>query len=225
MKKILYTLLVVLFGFSFVGLSAQDMAPEDDASKEPAVMGAFSNSFLKNGIFNLEYNVSLPLGEFKDFVSTPGYRGWNFELKKVLTDNWTVGGSLGWYAFYEHFDRNTYEFESGAITSEVWDYFYSVPIKAVVQYYFMPEAYVQPFIGLSMGVNYNEKERDIGYLFLQTQTWDFTMTPEVGVIIPFGADAFWGAVIKGRYNHIFYNHDNMKAVQFMDFTIGLAYSY
>jgi len=203
----------------------QDIALEPDAAAEPAIVGATNNTFLKHAIFSMEYTISFPMGDFNDYISTVGARGFNFELKQVLNDRWSVGGSAGWYAFKEHYDRSTYEFDQGALTTEIWNYFYSIPLKAVGHFYLAPSSFVQPFIGMSLGVTYNEMESDIGFLNVLETSWDFTFTPEVGVIVPFGSGAEWGGMLKCRYNHIVYNHNDFSAIQHIDLTFGLVYSY
>lgn len=227
MKRILTAALIIA---SFFSLMAQDLSvPETDLSKnmmvesrEPA---AINNRFLERGLFSIEYNASFPLGEFSDFISKPGYRGWSFELKGVINDNLAIGGSVGWYAFYEDFERDTYLFDGGSLTSSVFNYYYSVPLRVVAHYYFLPDAFIQPFAGLSIGTNYNEKRREIGFYLFEEKKWNFGLTPEAGVIIPFGDMAEWGAQIKGRFNYLTYNDYEQDNTMFFDISIGLVYSY
>ncbi len=225
------TILTATFIFALVfSLTAQDISvPETDLSKsmmvesrEPA---AINNRFLERGLFSIEYNASFPVGEFSDFISEPGYRGWHFELKGVINDNLAIGGSVGWYAFYEEFDRDTYLFDGGSLTSSIFNYYYSVPLRVVAHYYFLPDAFIQPFAGLSIGTSYNEKRREIGFYVFEEKKWNFGLTPEVGAIIPFGDMAEWGAQIKGRFNYLTYNDNEQDNTMFIDISIGLVYSY
>ena len=253
MKKILATTIAILVAFAGT-ITAQDLALLDDGMEislaepthidgmdislaeptindglmsvpEAPIIGAVTNTFLSRGLVSFEYNMSFPIGEFNDFISGIGFRGFHFEYKAVLDDNWTIGGSIGWYGFYEKIPRDTYEFEQGALTTTIFRYFYSLPLKVVAQYYFAPSAFVQPFVGLSLGVSYNEVRQEIGFYVVEDRPWTFIMTPEVGVLIPFGSTAQWGAVIKGRYNHNFYKTEFFNSVQTIDATIGLVYSY
>jgi outer membrane protein len=199
MKKIFSIVLIIGLAATF-STRAQDAAIEPDLSINPGEPAATSNTFLTRGLFSIEYNVSFPMGDFNDYISTIGHRGWHFELKGVINDNFAVGGSLGWYAFYEKLDRDTYQIEGGALTSTIFNYYYAVPLQAVGHYYFTPDAFIQPFIGLGIGTTYSEKRREIGFYVVEERVWDFSVTPEAGVIIPFGMGSEWGALIKGRYN-------------------------
>lgn len=227
MKKISIFLLAALVQIGLIS-GAQDLSVEEDLMLDPAptMAGALNNSYLNRGLLSFEYNISFPMGEFSDdFISKVGFRGGHLELKGMINDYLSVGGSIGWYGFFEKYPRSTYEFDEGAITTTVLNYYYSLPLKAVAHYYVIPSAFVQPFIGLSLGVTYNELQREIGIYYLEDKAWDFTLTPELGVLIPFGNEAEWGAVIKGRYNHVFYNGDDLGNIQTVDLTIGLVYAY
>lgn len=227
MKKLI---IIVLIFTGMGSLMAQDIElPETITGNglmlEPREPAATGNTFLLRGLFSIEYNASFPIGGFSDFISEIGYRGWNFELKGVINDNLAVGGSVGWYAFYEEYGRSTYNFENGSLTSSIFNYYYTIPLRAVAHYYFLPDAFVQPFAGLSIGTNYSEKRREVGFLVLEEKKWNFGVTPEVGVIIPFGDLAEWGAQIKGRYNFVTFNDVEIDNVMFFDISVGLIYSY
>ncbi len=229
MKKILITAIAILMTL-ITSVNAQDMMVQDELIIEPEaseapIIGAVTNTFLRRGLVSFEYNMSFPVGDLKDFISSMGFRGFHFEYKAVLDDNWTIGGSIGWYGWYEKLDRATYDFEGGALTTTIFRYFYTLPLKVVSQYYFLPDAFIQPFVGLSAGVSYCEIRQEIGFLVITDKPWNFTVTPEVGVLIPFGSTSSWGAVIKGRYNFMVYNKNNFNSVQYIDATFGLVYSY
>jgi outer membrane protein len=228
MKKIFIIFAAALFSINFA--SAQDIeVPETDLEQglmiEPREPAALSNTFLNRGLFSIEYNLSFPVGDLSDFISTIGYRGWNFELKGVINDNLAVGGSFGWYGFQESFDRDTYFFDAGSLTTSIYNYYYTIPLRVVAHYYFLPDSKVQPFAGLSIGTNYSEKRSEIGFLVIEDKAWDFGLTPEIGAIIPFGEMSMWGAQIKGRYNFLTYKDRDIDNIMFIDVSIGLVYSY
>jgi len=220
---------IALF-IAITGIKAQDAADDLDLfsgglTLEPREPAALTSTFLQRGLFSFNYNLSFPMGDFNDFISSIGYRGWNFELYGVINDNLAVGGSVGWYAFNEKFDRSTYYFDNGALTSEVYNYFYSIPLKVVAHYYFAPDAFVQPFAGLGLGTTYSEKRREIGFYYVDSKLWNFIVSPEVGVIVPFGDMSEWGARILGRYNFITFKDQEVNNIMFFDLQIGLIYSY
>lgn len=228
MKKTIIIFAAALFSISIT--SAQDIeVPELNLEQglmvEPGEPAALSNTFLSRGLFSIEYNLSFPMGDLSDFISKMGYRGWNFELKGVVNDNLSVGGSFGWYGFSETFDRDTYFFEGGSLTTSIFNYYYSIPLRAVAHYYFLPDAFIQPFAGVSIGTNYSEKRREVGFLVIEEKAWDFGITPEVGAIIPFGEMAMWGAQIKARYNFLTYKDRDIDNIMFFDVSFGLVYSY
>ena len=207
MNKIIITALMSLMLFSANGYSQQ------------------TSQFIKNSILGINYNLSFETGSLAKFIPDMGYRGWDIELKAMVTDNIAVGGNIGWYAFYKKYPRQTYYFDQGALTSTIFNYLYSVPIRAVVTYYPIPTAFVQPFIGLQAGMYYNEKRTEIGFYAYETKTWNFGFAPEIGVIVPFGKYSQWGFNVKGKYNYQFYTKDNFENLSWFDLSFGLSFSY
>ena len=57
----------------------------------------------------------------------------------------------------------------------------AAPILFVGDYYFSPEEKFSPFVGLGIGVTYNEINTEMGQYYVDTDTWQFSLAPEVGV--------------------------------------------
>ncbi len=181
--------------------------------------------FFRKNLLGMNYSLSFPVSDFHDFIQDMGYRGWDVELKTFVTDNIAVGGGLGWYAFYQKYPRDTYEFENGALTTTVFAYHYSVPMRAVVDYYFLPNSFVHPWIGLNINLYYNDRELQVGYYLISDESWNFGLTPEVGILVPFGRNVDWGAHVKGKYNYQFYNRERFNNLSWFDVTFGLSYTF
>ena len=196
-------------------LFSQDMTYEDRSS----------NYYLQRSIFSFNYNLSFPLSDLHDWIPTTGVAGFDAEFKSLLTDNIALGGMIGYAGFYKKYDRDTYEFENGALTSAVFKYYYTVPIRIVADYFISPGSFVQPFIGLSTGVNYNERRLEVGFYALEDKSWNFVVAPEAGLIIPFGRFSEWGFSLKARYNYQVYSRDNFSGLQYLDVALGFSYSY
>jgi hypothetical protein len=228
MKKT--TLISLIFIFFAVWASrAQEHAENyDDLSDVAALPVGESTGFLAKSLFSGNYNLSFPAGNYSDFISKMGYRSFDAEYKVFVTNNVALGGNIGWYGFYEKYERDTYEFENGAITSTIFNYLYSIPLRFKVEYYPIPNKFIQPFIGLHVGTHYNERTTQVGFISLKDESWNFSLAPEVGVIIPFGELADWGFMIKGKYNYQVYDRDvflDFSNLSWFDLSFGLTYSY
>ena len=98
-------------------------------------------------------------------------------------------------------------------------------MQALADWFFNPKGFVQPFAGLGIGVNYNERRTEIGFYALEDNSWNFSVSPEAGVIVPFGKYSAWGFSAKARYNYQVYNRDRFNGMQYLDLSFGLSYSY
>jgi len=53
------------------------------------------------GVWNFDWNMGFPMGDTKDFIGQPTFRGFSIEGRSYVTENITVGGIAGWSVFYE----------------------------------------------------------------------------------------------------------------------------
>ena len=100
------------------------------------------------------------------------------ELKGTVAHGLFVGGMIGYQSYYKKYPRDTYYFDKGALTSTIFKYYYTVPIRVVADYFLNPDGFVQPFVGLSTGVNYNERRLEVGFYSFEDKSWNFVVAPE-----------------------------------------------
>jgi hypothetical protein len=210
MKKIYITIILAVFTlFSF---------SQDEYINKP------------DGFISMGWAPSWGTGNLGDFVSDGSYRGFFFEGKKFVTDNFAVGGTFGWSGFYEIKDRETLDFDdvssvkaSGAITGNLSNYYYNFPILVSFSYYPTPEYFIKPYISLYTGTVYNRLESYLGTYGLYDETWQFQVAPEIGAFIPFGKDAEFGFHIAGRYNYITYQKYRFNGIQYFQLNVGVSW--
>jgi hypothetical protein len=204
MKKIYIILVITLISFN-------TFSQDDEYINAP------------DGFFSLNFNPSFPTGTLYENISESSFRGFMFEGKRFLNKNLAIGGSLSWTGFYELKDRQTYEFDNGAITGNVANYYYNFPILLNASYYFIPESIIKPYVGINAGTVYNKLEKYVGTLYLSDITWQFHIAPELGVFVPFGKNAQAGIQIAGRYNYITYQKYKYNGIQYFQLSVGLAW--
>jgi len=120
------------------------------------------NLYLQKSQMTFSYQMGFPTSDLKDFIPENDFLGWDYEMKTMVTHNLAVGGHIGYQGFYKKYPRATYEFPQGAITTTIFKYYYTLPLQAIATWYFMPEGMVQPFVGMNLGINYNERRGEIG---------------------------------------------------------------
>jgi hypothetical protein len=188
------------------------------------------NQYLQHSQMSFSYQMAFPSADLKEFIPENDYLGWDFEMKAMVTHNLALGGHIGYQGFYKKYPRDTYEFPQGAITTTVFKYYYTIPMQLVATWYFIPEGMIQPFIGMNVGVNYNERRGEIGLYVVEDNSWNFSFAPEAGVIVPFGHYSQWGLNVRGKYNYNVYSRtDNIgqefNQLAYWNLMIGLTYTW
>lgn len=57
--------------------------------------------FLKAQMLNLNYQISLPMNQVKDFTDKASFRGFDIEYHQFLGDQFSIGAAIGWDVFYK----------------------------------------------------------------------------------------------------------------------------
>lgn len=55
--------------------------------------------FLKAQMLNLNYQISLPMNQVKDFTDKASFRGFDIEYHQFLGDQFSIGSAIGWMSF------------------------------------------------------------------------------------------------------------------------------
>jgi outer membrane protein W len=149
----------------------------------------------------VNYAISVPLGDTRDFISNTSFRGFSFEFGRFFTKEISLGFLFAWSVYHESFPRDTYELENLTLTGNLYRYINAFPLMAVGRYYFIPEARVRPYLGLASGTYVINKVTDLGVHRFEHKNWHFGMAPEAGLIIGIGTEAHMN--MSARYNHAF----------------------
>lgn len=183
MKKIL---LILAIAFSSVNLLK--------------AQGYGYDSYMKQ-IYSINYQMSLPLGDSKDFISKMSFEGVNINWAYFVTHNLTVGLDLTYNNYSEKFSQRVYRpNDYTAMNAAQYRYTQAFPIKAQVKYFFNPDGFVKGYAGLGIGAMSAGEHIIIQDIDAWNNSWGFLLAPEVGAMIPFGESANYGANITCGYN-------------------------
>ena len=83
------------------------------------VFGLGVGSRAQAQMLNLNYQMSLPLGDQHDFISKMSFRGFSMDYHYFLSERLAVGASLGWNTLYKHLDYATGHFTMNGETVSV----------------------------------------------------------------------------------------------------------
>jgi len=211
MKK----LFLVLTLISVLGFSQSVKAQEPDAT------GFIKTYAQPGGMLSFEWIIGVPVGTMSsDFISSTSTRGFNAEYRYLFNSPISVGGGLSWQGFSEKYDRDTYEFDGGAITSTRFNYLYTFPLYVNFHYYPVKSNYIFPFVGVNIGGVHVDKQDQIGRYYIQTKEWEFMVAPEIGALIKFDPYSSFGISVKVRYNYILYNVGKFNDLSQLNFYVG-----
>jgi outer membrane protein W len=149
----------------------------------------------------VNYGISIPLGDTRDFITNTTFRGFSFEFGRFFTEEISVGFLFAWSVFNESFPRDTYEFEDVTLTGNLYRYVNAFPLMGIGRYYFNPDSKFRPYLGLASGAYVINRVSDFGVHRYENKNWHFGLAPEVGLIIGIGEEASFN--LGARYNHAF----------------------
>jgi len=142
--------------------------------------------------FGLSYDARVPLGSFRDFVSDPGWQGFQGSLDYFPIDAVSVGVAVQYELFRQDFPTQTMQIPNGAITSEVFRHAAVWSIFPVARAYLLPRAVVRPYLALGVGpvdVIHNAQASDV---VVSNDRWALMVQPSAGVFYRIGPNPPYG---------------------------------
>lgn len=174
---------------------------------------------MAQSIFSITWDTSLGTGETGDYISKFSARGVTFfEFRSFVSDNISVGGSIGWHVLFEK-ESGTFTDNNQTATGTQLRYLNSFPIMASSHYYFGDDGSIAPYIGLGLGAYSVEQRTDMGLFSSIKDNWHFGLAPEVGTIFPISL--YSNIILKVKYNYIF--ESSAGPHQYMNFSLGFAW--
>jgi hypothetical protein len=148
---------------------------------------------------SLDYNV--PMSN-KDWISKGSAQGLRLGYRTFITDRISAGLDLGSASVNEYKPTRTIETESGAITTDYFNYIYSYSAVISGQYNFLvgDGDLVFPYAGVGLGANYNEYMQYYNIYNDSEKAFGFLVRPEAGILVRFGTRRSMGAMAAVHYD-------------------------
>lgn len=179
-------------------------------------------------LYSVSWEMGQPLGKYTSFVSNFSTRGIGFNAQIFVHKNIAVGLQLAWHSYYGNKGKQTMQLgEKSAITAYSYNHLEDIPILAHVYYHIIPQnKYIQPYIGLAIGTTHTIEDILIQDMAFSDKTWGFNITPEVGVLVPFG-DAPVGLNVYAKYavafNKYSYMGEQLNPYQCLNIGVGITF--
>lgn len=152
-------------------------------------------------ITSLQYSMGFGTGDLGSYIGKPSFRGVTLDYRKLVQPNVGVGFELGWNVFYQGQSGETYTQGKVTYSGNQYRYNNQFPILFATDYYLSPDEPVSPFVGFGIGTMYSMRNTDMGLYTLKEDAWNFTLRPEVGVLIEASPEV--SLMITGKYYHGF----------------------
>lgn len=180
--------------------------------------------YVPNGFFAFAWDINVPLNN-KDFIERTSFYGGKIEGRTFITPKFSVGGELSWNSSYQYQPKRTYQFDGGAVTTDLYKYVYNVPFNLNAHYYFMDDKLIMPFAGLGVGAMYSEQDVYFNIYNLNSNNWGFLLRPEAGALIKFGSNSTTAALLGVRYNYATNRESdfNINKIKSLSFQVGIAF--
>lgn len=184
---------------------------------------AIGGLMAQGNVVAFSYSMGFATGDLADFIGKPSFRGFNFDYRRMVSENIGVGTSLGWNVFYEEMAKGSYTLGNETITGKQFRYSNQVPLLASVSYYIKPGEKLNPFVGLGIGTMYTRRNTDMNLYTLEQEAWNFLLQPEVGVLYSLSDGA--SLLVSGKFNQGFKAGSELTEAQsFFTLNIGFAFT-
>ena len=174
---------------------------------------------------NLGYNVNIPTGSFKDFVSHPAYKGFNAGLAYPVNDQLSLGLSLGYNDYYQKYPRQTYDDGKGTtVSAVVSNSVQQIPLLLTANYTLVKKGFIRPYVGAGAGVNFVTFDQYLGEFDDPHSAAKWALKGEAGFYIPLSSYSSTAIKIGGSYNYMPYNSDGVKNLDTWGIEAGIRFS-
>lgn len=129
--------------------------------------------------------LSQSLSDSKTFADDFSFRNFSTEIRMMIGDRASIGGSIGWNVFHEERDEQT-DVPGLPVTASGLQFrtINTVPVLLTGHKYFGAPRQARAYVGVGVGPVYTQRRLDVGVLGLDNSSWDLGVVPEVGFFIP-----------------------------------------
>lgn len=155
---------------------------------------------------SLDYNVNIPTGSFKDFVTHPAYKGFTAGLAYPLNDQLSVGLSFGYNDYYQKYPRQVYADGHGSdISAVVSNSIQQLPLLVTANYALLKKGVIRPYVGAGAGLNFIDFDQYLGEFDDPHSRTKLALRGEAGILIPLSSYSSTAIKIGGSYNYAPFN--------------------
>ncbi|ACU59724.1 outer membrane beta-barrel protein [Chitinophaga pinensis] len=173
---------------------------------------------------NVDYSIAQPFGSLKNYTDKTSFRGWRAGLQYQLNDQLAIGLRSGFQEFYQRVPRAVYSDKGTDISAVQTRTLQVTPILATVQYQLTkPDAAIIPYVGLGVGTVNMLYNKYYGQFTDRDNSWQFAVSPEVGINIPFGKGSPLLFNASVQYSYSPYKQQEITSYNVLQANVGLRF--
>ena len=155
---------------------------------------------------NIGYDVNIPTGGFKNYVTNPAYKGFTAGLAYGISNQFSLGLNVGYNDFYQKYPRQQYnDGEGSSISAVVSNSIQLVPLTLSANYVLLKKGFIRPYIGAGAGVNFISFDQYLGEFDNPQSMAKLAVNGEAGFLIPLSNYSGTALKIGGIYNYVPFN--------------------
>jgi len=152
-----------------------------------ACMGSLSAQN-KTGDWHLDnfmtfnWQIATPIST--NYLKETSLSGWNFEYRRFLKPNMSVGIGFSWNSFEQYIPPQVYEKPDGSrqLYTDFIHQVYTLPMYLNAHYYFGSGEKMKPYAGIGLGAQYSEQSAYYNIFVTEEKNWGFVARPEAGLL-------------------------------------------
>ncbi|MFN8256737.1 MAG: outer membrane beta-barrel protein [Bacteroidales bacterium] len=178
-----------------------------------------SHAFAQSGMFSMQYPIGFATGDLKEHIDKVSWRGFTMDYRKFANPNLGIGFDISWNVFYEEKPYDTYVQENITYSGKQYRYSNSFPMLLAATYYMKPDDLINPYIGAGLGTMYTLRNTDMNLYTFETDSWQFSLRPELGII--FEPQPGIGILLGAKYYYGFKTAD-LEGQGFFTLNVGIV---
>lgn len=174
--------------------------------------------------WEIQWNISIPVSDFENYINESSIRGLEFGGTYHFETNVTLGGAIGYGAFFKKTDRITVDYENNTVTAIHFRDLYSYYFMAEGGYAYQSDFFITPYARIGIGAYYTEQVTQIGILYWREESWNFGMRPEIGALLQVPNSGI-GFIVNAKYNTVFNYGNDLENLNYFTFGLGIIFGF
>jgi opacity protein-like surface antigen len=151
---------------------------------------------------DIGYEINIPSGSFRDYITNPAYKGFTAGLAYPVSDQLKLGIRTGYNDYYQKYSRKVYEQGKGsAVSAVVSNSIQQIPIMISADYTILKKGAVRPYVAAGGGMNLISFDQYLGEFDNPQSKVKPALFGDAGIYIPLSRFSSTAIKVGGGYQY------------------------